>query len=148
MLWVSGSGVGVGVGVCAHAEPAPPSASAPTARQAPVSALARRVVRFPPYNRSPSPLTLIWPPDCGQDPLVGDPIAPTRPRSLNICRKVRAPEATGVGTLECEYATSVVRALGAVDRPCRLRPPGFRGGARDDRPDHADRPAGPQVAAA
>src|SRR3954470_21628846 len=51
----SGSGVGVGVGVCASAVPVLASASAPAARHAPVSALTRRVVRFPPYNRSPSP---------------------------------------------------------------------------------------------
>src|SRR3954447_12287442 len=49
MLCVSGSPV------CARAAVAPPNASVPAARHAPVSALTRRVVRFPPYNRSPSP---------------------------------------------------------------------------------------------
>src|SRR3954465_14730828 len=49
LLWVSGSGV------CARAAVAPPSVKAPAARHAAVSALARQVVRFRPYNRSPSP---------------------------------------------------------------------------------------------
>src|SRR3954454_22569732 len=96
MLWVSGSGVGVGV--CARAGQAPASAIAPTARQAPVSVLTRRVVRFRPYNRSPSsshpsvrPLAARPGPSRARSYAVGGP------ERLVICRKVGAPEATCVG---------------------------------------------------
>src|SRR5262245_43860723 len=61
MLCVAGSGV------CASAEPAPASTNAPAVRQAPVSAFARRVVRFLPYNRSPFSCTL-GQPRCGLKP--------------------------------------------------------------------------------
>src|SRR5262245_65207568 len=48
LLWVSGSPA------CACAAVVLASASAPAAKHAPVSALTRHVVRFPPDNRSPS----------------------------------------------------------------------------------------------
>src|SRR5688572_15116723 len=79
MLCVSGSGV------CASAVPTPVSANAPAARQAPVSAFARRVVRILPYNRTPSHAPAVIP-GCDQTLSERDPTAVAGPERPNLCR--------------------------------------------------------------